>query len=89
MLASQPPKIWQEALLKYINDYDKVVLCGKCQNNRCSENAIVISGYYDYRWAILESPDYRYFRMDCPKCKTEKSIHVYNSMNDFRVNNPY
>jgi hypothetical protein len=82
---SLPYKEWSKAWEKNITNYDTIVVCCTCQNKECSHYkhyATVVCDYYSYISAMSLSADSSYSEMDCPVCKTEKSIYVYNTMNN-------
>jgi hypothetical protein len=90
MLMSQPPppKDWSDIREQYKNNYDTIVLCGTCKNKDCSHYnryGTVICDYYDYISTMRSlSADNSYSQMDCPDCNAQKSIYVYNTMNNLR-----
>jgi hypothetical protein len=44
-LLYQPPKIWEKAWQDNINNYDKLVLYGVCENKECSRQYPVVASY--------------------------------------------
>jgi hypothetical protein len=81
MLVHQPPKNWQRVWSENVNNYDKIVLVGKCQ--KCSISGPVICTYYDYRKVMAISPNIDYSLMNCSKCNAKNTLHIYDSMDKF------
>ena len=73
-----------QGLGKNITNYDTIIVCGRCLNKDCSgykQNSTVICDYYSYISAMSLSADNSYSEIDCPDCKSQNSLHVYNRMN--------
>jgi hypothetical protein len=96
MSRPQPPKDWSDIREQNTNNYGTIVVCGTCKNKDCphyNRYGTVICDYYDYISAMRSlSVDNSYSQMDCPECKSQSSIYVYNTMNNLRnaiTNNPF
>jgi hypothetical protein len=79
LLESSPPKEWYKLWLENINDHNRIVLCGKCQNKECSIYVIFIDEIYNYIRKTSLS-DKIYYEADCTRCSTKNSLHIYTSM---------
>ena len=48
LLESGPPKQWYKRWLENINNHNRIVLCGKCQNKGCLAHFIFVDDTYNY-----------------------------------------
>jgi hypothetical protein len=86
LLMSQPTKDWSNAWVENMTKYDAIVVCGTCVNNECAHyksHATIVFDYRSYISAMALSADNNYSELDCPACKSQKSLHVYDTMNNF------
>jgi hypothetical protein len=88
MLTSHPPppKDWFDEREQNKNNCDTIVLCCTCKNKDCSKYnhyATAICDYYSLISAASFSADNSYSQMECPECQTQRSIHIYNTYDDF------
>ena len=88
MSKTPPPKDWSDFREQNKNNYDTIVVCGTCKNKDCphyNHYGTVICDYHSYISTMRPlSADNSYSQMDCPDCKAQKSIYVYNTMNNLR-----
>jgi hypothetical protein len=73
----QPPREWEEAWVNNIHDCHKIALYGVCTNQKCNTHYPVIIDYLDYRKEIFSRD---HLNRSCEKCKTQDSVHVYNTL---------
>lgn len=83
-VSCQPPKDWEKVWQDNINNYDKLVLYGICQNKECSSRSPVIANYYEYRYYQSISP-HHYLLADCRACRTKGSLNVYDSLENLKL----
>jgi hypothetical protein len=86
LLMSEPIKDWSKDWVKNLTKYDTIVACGTCVNNGCSHHkshATIVFDYRSYISAMALSADNNYSELDCPTCKSQKSLHVYDTMKNF------
>jgi phage FluMu protein Com len=83
LLISQPSKKWSKTWIENISNYDTIILCGLCKNKECLYSSgfyTIECNYYNYiSVKILSSGVNGYVEVDCPACKTQNSLHVYNN----------
>lgn len=86
LLMSQPPKEWSKIREENITNYNTIIACGICKNKDCphyNHYATAICDYYSFISAMSLCADNSYYsEMECPACKTQRSFHIYNTMND-------
>jgi hypothetical protein len=85
MSMSQPRKEWSKIWKENRTNYDTIVICCTCKNNDCpryNNDGTLICDYYSYITARSLSAEDSYSQMDCPECKTQKSLYVYDTMNN-------
>jgi hypothetical protein len=84
-LPTAPPKEWFDNREQNKNNYDTIVLCGTCKNKDCSHYnhyGTAMCDYYTLISTVSLSADDSYSQMDCPDCKSQRSIHIYNTYDD-------
>jgi len=85
MSMSQPRKEWSKIWKENRTNCDTIVICCTCKNNDCpryNNDGTLICDYYSYITARSLSAEDSYSQMDCPECKTQKSLYVYDTMNN-------
>jgi hypothetical protein len=85
MSMSQPRKEWSKIWKENRTNYDTIVICCTCKNNDCpryNNDGTLVCDYYSYITARSLSAEDSYSQMDCPECKTQKSLYVYDTMNN-------
>jgi hypothetical protein len=83
--STAPPKDWFDNREQNKNNYDTIVLCGTCKNKDCSHYnhyGTAMCDYYTLISTVSLSADDSYSQMDCPDCKSQRSIHIYNTYDD-------
>jgi hypothetical protein len=87
LLMSIPTKDWSNAWVENMTKYDTIVVCGTCVNNGCPHrkpsHATIVFDYRSYISAMARSADNNYCALDCPACKSQNSLHVYDTMKNF------
>jgi hypothetical protein len=86
LLMSMPTKDWSKAWVENMTKYDTIVVCGTCVNKECSHHkshATIVFDYRTYISVMARSADNNYCALDCPACKSQNSLHVYDTMKNF------